>query len=114
MKVVYVIGPFRAENSWEVEQNIRVAEGMALEVLKLGAAVICPHTMCRFYQGAAPDELWLKADLRLLIGCDAAITVGAWMRSSGSREEVKACTGLPIPVFHNLHDLKVWLRGDDA
>lgn len=28
MKVIYVAGPFRAPNSWEIEQNIRRAEAL--------------------------------------------------------------------------------------
>ena len=112
MKIIYVIGPFRAGNAWEIEQNIRKAEEVALEILKMGATALCPHTMCRFYQGAAPDDVWLKADLRLLEMCDAAITVGEWGKSTGSMAEINACLH-KIPIFHSLGEVKVWLRGDD-
>ena len=70
-KLIYVAGPFRAPNSWEMEQNIRRAEALALEVWKLGLPAICPHANTRFYQGAAPDEVWLEGDIEIMRRCDA-------------------------------------------
>ena len=110
MKVVYIIGPFRAENAWEIEQNIRRAEEIALEILRAGAAVICVHTMCRFYQGAAQDDVWLKADLELLRRSDAAYVMPAIWRSAGSQDEVKLCEELKIPTFGHLENIKKWLH----
>ena len=60
MKVVYIAGPFRGPNAWEIEQNIRRAESLALEVWRAGAAALCPYTNTRFFQGAAPDDVWLR------------------------------------------------------
>ena len=60
MKVVYVAGPFRGPNAWEIEENIRRAERLALEVWRLGCACLCPHTNTRFFQGAAPDAVWVR------------------------------------------------------
>ena len=51
LPVIYIAGPFRAINSWEVEQNIRHAEEVALEVWRSKAVALCPHTMHRFFQG---------------------------------------------------------------
>ncbi|KKN65780.1 hypothetical protein LCGC14_0478250 [marine sediment metagenome] len=110
MKVIYIIGPFRAENTWEVEQNIRIAEGMALAVWRLGAVPICMHSMNRFFMGTMLEEIFLRGDLEILNRCaDAAITVGLWMGSSGSRAEHNKCRELNLPIFGNLSDLKIWL-----
>ena len=115
MKVVYVAGPFRAVNAWEVEENIRRAERLALEVWRLGAACVCPHTNTRFFQGAAPDEVWLEGDLEILRRCDAVILTEDWKRSSGARAEVKAAERLGIPVFDEIVELSAWLEcGDGA
>ena len=114
MKVIYIIGPFRAENSWEVEQNVRRAEAIALEIWKLGAVPICVHAMCRNYSGAAPDDVWLKGDLELLKRSDAAYVLPHIWRSSGSQDEVKMCEERKILTFGHLHNLKTWLRGDDV
>lgn len=105
MKVVYVAGPFRAPNSWELERNIRRAEELALEVWRAGFACICPHTNTRFYQGAAPDEVWLDGDLEILRRCDAVLLTQNWQQSSGTRAEVADATLNKIPVFNNLNTL---------
>lgn len=107
MKVAYIIGPFRAENSWEMEQNIRRAETFALEIWKLGYAVICPHTNTRFFQGAAPDNMWLDGDIEILGRCDIAFTVPKdlggpnILSSSGSVKEMRIALILKIPVMVN-------------
>jgi len=109
MKVVYVAGPFRGNSAWDIECNIRRAETLALEVWRLGAAALCPHTNTRFFQNAAPDEVWLEGDLALLARCDAVILTDDWLRSSGARAEVLHAQSLKIPVFENLQALKGWL-----
>ncbi len=88
-QVAYVVGPFRAESHWEIEQNIRRAEAYALELWLQGYAVICPHTNTRFYQGAAPDEVWLTGDLEILSRCDIIAMLLGWEKSSGSVDELK-------------------------
>jgi hypothetical protein len=57
MKLVYVAGPYRGKGEWEVVQNIRRAETLALAVWKLGAACICPHKNTALFGGAAEDSL---------------------------------------------------------
>ena len=102
-RVVYIAGPFRAENAWEIEQNIRRAESLALVAWRAGFAVICPHANTRFFQGAAPDETWLSGDLALLARCDAMILVAGWHRSEGSRKEVEFALNANIPVYASVY-----------
>lgn len=109
MKVIYVAGPFRGASSWAIECNIRQAETLALEVWRLGAAALCPHTNTRFFQGAAPDEVWLEGDLELLHRCDAIILTPDWIKSSGARAEVKFAEDNGIPIMHTLAQLTDWL-----
>ena len=111
MKVIYVAGPFRAPNSWEIEQNIRRAETLALEVWRMGAACICPHTNTRFYQGAGPDEVWLHGDLEILTRCDAVLLTPDWERSTGERAEKEYAKARGIPVFQTLAELREFLDG---
>lgn len=105
MRVVYIAGPFRGPNAWEIEQNIRRAEALALEVWRAGFAALCPHTNTRFFQGAAPDEVWLAGDLELLGRCDAVLLTLDWQRSSGARAEVDYAKTRGIPVFETLAEL---------
>lgn len=110
MKVVYVAGPFRGPSSWAIECNVRQAEQLALEVWRLGAAALCPHCNTRFFQNAAPDEVWLEGDLEMLRRCDAVVLTPDWIRSSGARKEVEFAEQHGIPVFHTLAQLQDWLE----
>lgn len=109
MKVVYIAGPFRGPNAWEVECNIRRAEALALEVWRMGVAVICPHTNTRFFDGAAPDKVWLEGDLEILKRCDAVLMTWDWAKSQGATAERHFAELHKIPVFESQVDLSVWL-----
>jgi hypothetical protein len=110
VKVIYVAGPFRGPDSWAIENNIRRAEALALEAWRLGAAVICPHTNTRFFQGAAPDHLWLDGDLAILRKCDAILMTPDWERSSGARAELEDARAHGLPVLFNLNELADFLN----
>lgn len=110
MKLIYVAGPFRAATPWLIEQNIRKAETLALEVWKLGVPALCPHTNTRFYQHSAPDELWLQGDLVMLERCDAIVLVEGWEKSSGTKAEIEHAKSKGIPVFESLNQLDLWLK----
>lgn len=105
MKVIYVAGPFRGPSAWAIEQNIRRAEELALEVWRAGYACICPHTNTRFFQGAAPDHVWLEGDLELVCRCDALLLTEDYARSSGARAEREYAVARGIPVFESLQTL---------
>ena len=99
MLVVYIAGPFRASNAWDIECNIRRAETLALEIWRAGAAAICPHTNTRYFQGAAPDKVWLAGTLAIMARCDAVLLTKEWMDSEGARKEFMKAQQLGIPVF---------------
>ena len=108
MRVIYIAGPFRGPSTWAIEQNIRRAESLALEAWLAGFAVICPHTLTRFYQGAAPDSVWLEGELAIIARCDALLLVPNWEQSVGTRGEIARAEELGIPVFERLEDLRRW------
>jgi len=97
--VVYIAGPFRAETPWKVEQNIRRMEDVALEVAKIGAVPLCPHTMYRYFDKSLPDEFWLDATVGLLLRCDAILMCGEWIRSAGSRNELEVAEAICMRDF---------------
>jgi nucleoside 2-deoxyribosyltransferase len=93
-----------------MEQNIRRAETLALEVWKLGAACLCPHTNTRFFQNAAPDKSFLDGDLELLRRCDAVLLTLDWERSRGARAEVEFAQQLKIPVFETIEAVRLFIQ----
>src|SRR5262245_18621062 len=113
-KVVYIAGPYRGANSWEIESNIRRAEQLALEVWRAGAAALCPHANTRFFQGALPDSIWLKGDLAMLAKCDAMVMTPDWQRSLGAQAEHDFAEQHAIPVFYDVFALGVWLAAIEA
>lgn len=109
MPVIYVAGPFRGKDSWEMEQNIRRAEALALEAWRLGCAVICPHANTRFFQGAADDAVWLDGDIAMLARCDAILMTPDWERSNGATAERAFAIARGIPALDSLADLRDWI-----
>lgn len=118
MKVIYVAGPFRGKNAWEVEKNIRHAEALAFEVNKLGAELgirrgctaLCPHTNNRFFDGTLTDEFWLESTMVMLKrSCDAIIMTDNFRRSTGAMAEYNWARD-NIPTFLNIADLRLWLQ----
>jgi hypothetical protein len=113
MKVVYVVGPYRAPSEYQVLLNIRRAEELALRVWRSGAACICPHKNTAFLGGAADDSVWLIGDLEIIRRCDAVVCVDGWKSSKGALGEVDLALKLNIPVFENFEEFSVWLSRDE-
>lgn len=110
MRLAYIAGPYRAPNKWAIEQNIRKAECLALEVWRNGLACLCPHMNSRHFDGAAPDEVWLAGGLEMLRRCDAVLLVQGWEDSEGTRREIQEAGLYGIPVFKNIEELRTWDR----
>jgi nucleoside 2-deoxyribosyltransferase len=110
MKVVYVAGPFRGKSHWDIAENIRNAERLALDVWRLGAAALCPHANTAHFQDAAPDHVWLDGDLAMLDKCDAIIMTPDWRRSSGATAEHEHALANGIPSFYDVDTLAKWLK----
>jgi hypothetical protein len=114
MKLVYVAGPYRGASEWEVVQNIRRAEALALAVWQSGAACICPHKNTALLGGAADDSVWLEGDLEMMRRCDAVVCTSDWRRSAGTLKEVRIATEIGLPVFFALGDLRAWINEASA
>lgn len=109
MKVIYITGPFGGGSAWRVEQNIRRAEALALQVWLMGAVAMCPHSMNRFFQAECSDEVWHEGTMELMKRCDAVLVVPNWEKSEGTRKKIFAAQSLDMPVFYHLVELGAWL-----
>ena len=102
MLVAYTIGKYRdTRGEHYVEQHRRRAEGVALELLRLGYAVICPHRNTGGLDGAVLDDVFLEVGLRLLEVSQIAVTVPGWDNdSAGSVAEVEHAARNRIQLYH--------------
>lgn len=104
--VVYIAGPYRAGNAWEIQRNIMAAKEAALSVLQGGWVAICPHANTANMDGAAPDDVFLAAGLELLRRSDAVLVVNDWSESQGTRREILEANRYGIPVYFTFSELE--------
>lgn len=99
MKVCYVAGAYRAPTVRGIVENIRRAEEVAIELWRLGFAVICPHLNSALFDGAAPDDVWLKGDLEFLRRSDLVVMCPGWRNSLGAATEWQTAIKQGIPIY---------------
>lgn len=99
MKIAYVIGPYRGKTINETRANIRKAETAAVELWKMGYAVICPHLNSAFMDGVCSDDEILGRYKEILKRCDIAILLPGWGNSEGSKVEFYIAEGHGIETM---------------
>jgi nucleoside 2-deoxyribosyltransferase len=97
--VVYVAGPFRGENHWEIAQNIRRAELVGMRLAKAGFMPLIPHANTANFHGTLDDQFWLEGTMELMSRCDAVYFDVGWELSEGCKAEMAYAKELGIPVF---------------
>lgn len=110
-KLVYVIGPFRAETDYVRIMNIRAAEAMSHKLWLMGFTVICVHMNTMNMEGLVPDADILAGDIVIMEKCDFAVTsypMGSMkmLTSAGSQAEIERCKVFNIPVYSS-NDMKI-------
>lgn len=112
MKVIYIAGKFRGKHSWEIAQNVYIAELHAAAVAQRGAVPLCPHTMYRNYQGLLPDIFWLSGTMELLRRCDAIFMIPGWQMSLGACGERKEAQKLSLPILYDMQQVVDYIVKD--
>ncbi len=102
-KIAYVIGPYRADNEWDIIKNVHTAEHVAIQLWNAGFAVICPHKNSNGLPGAIDEEVLMGGDYEFLAVSDFVVTCGDWQNSKGSLNELKFCKQYSIPVYYAVH-----------
>jgi hypothetical protein len=101
MLVVYIAGPFRGANGWEIEENVRRAERLSLKVWAAGAVALCPHNNTRFFQGTLPDSVFIEGTKEMLRRSDVVLFTWNWKLSEGARDEYVDAVALKKRVFYS-------------
>ena len=100
MRVVFISGAFRGENSWVIHQHVIEAEKATAKLLGEGFAVICPHTMTQNMQGLYPDRVYLDTCLELVRRSDVIYMLKGWGNSEGALEELNLARELGKDVIY--------------
>ena len=103
--IVFIVGPYRGPSAWKIEQNIRRAESVALEVWKAGHVAVCAHAMTRDYQDELPDDVWLSGIRCIMARCDAILCVSGFLDSEGSVAEVALAREHGLPIYYGAGQL---------
>lgn len=114
MKVVYVAGALIADDHYKIRLNIDRAAAVGLEVAKLGAYPLIPHTNTgAWFIGTLTPEFWYAATLEAMRRCDAIVLAPGWETSKGTKAEIEEAKRLSMPVFMSINDLRIWLTHDE-
>ena len=100
MKIVYIAGPYRTKSVLKRLYYIYKARKAAIEYWRKGFVVICPHSNSGFFDGTAPDELFLNGYLKLVECSDVLVMLPGWLSSAGSRKEHKLVTQLRKKIIY--------------
>ena len=100
MKLAFISGPYRADTPRGIVENIRKAESVALELWRMGYAVICPHKNTSLFDGFCDDSVWLDGDIEILKRCDLIVMISSWETSKGSLLEREKALGWGLPVYY--------------
>ena len=101
MKVIFVLGRYRADTDEELYQNIQHARTEARKLWHKGWAVICPHMNSSFMSGSDAEEnyVYIKGYEELLRRCDAVYVLNGSSYSLGAMEEYKLAEELGIEIY---------------
>lgn len=107
IRTVFIAGPYIGEDYNEIDEHIRAAEKVAIQIWNDGMAAFCPHLNTAHFEVKAkvPEDNYKEFDLRILGSCDALLTMPDWKASKGAMADVEQARRLGIPVYHDLEEL---------
>jgi hypothetical protein len=120
MLTVYVAGPFRGKDGYEVYRNVQRAEALMYEAIKatqeagIQVAFMCPHSMTFHFDRTFNDPYWLAATLEWLRRSDAILLTGDWERSEGVRGEKAEAERTGKKVCYTVQELVAWAKEAQA
>ena len=109
-KLIYTAGKYSGETYSEIDDNIRKAEHVAIQLWVKGWGVICPHKNTAHlgvFEAVAniSYEDWLEADLEMIRRCDAIFMLKDWRESNGAKREHALAIEIGIPIYYNIADV---------
>lgn len=108
MRLIYVAGRFTATTREGVQRNIAEAVAIGLEVARVGAMPVIPHSNTSHpnFEALQPYTFWIDGTLELLRRCDGIIMVPGWEASRGACGELAEAQRLGLAVFMTIEELE--------
>ncbi len=108
MKLIYVAHKYRDKRGpYWTKMHIQEAADVAVNLWRMGAAVICPGLNTFFFDGSIRDGCsepeWFLGDLEMVRRCDAVVLSPNWITSQGAEREKQEALSHGIPVFEWAH-----------
>jgi hypothetical protein len=100
MKKAYVAGPYKAPTYYQRRQNIAAAEAVAVELLRMGYAVFCPHRNYGGLDGVISEFDFLERDLAHLEDCQLVVVLPGYEASEGTKAEIHHAHNELVPVYY--------------
>ena len=99
-KLLYVAGPY----SGDIEQNIKNAERVSINLIRSGFHVMTPHKNTSGYEQYEDEEItyqtWIDMDLNLLWRCDALYVMKNSEQSIGTQNEIEFALNNGIEIIY--------------
>ena len=105
MRLMYIAGKFTDKSVYRQEQNIRLAEEAAVNIIKSFKGEympVIPHSMTRNLDDSelAPWDFWMNGMLQLLDRCDAVLFLPNWRDSKGAIMEHDYAVDTKKEIFY--------------
>lgn len=105
---IYIAGPYRAATPSDVDRNILAARDVQAELLRMGHAPLCPHSLTAQFERDYPDiedAAYLETDLAWVDVSEAMFMLPGWEFSRGSCCELDRAEELGLPVYYSLDEV---------
>ena len=98
--VVCISGKYDGKTQEIIKQNIEVARMVAVELWKMGYAVVCPHLNTGGMDNeGVPYKMLVKGYIEILTRCDAIILLPGWKDSKGAVAERQAAIENCVSIY---------------
>lgn len=110
-KITYVSGAYSADTAEQVEENVKIATRIGIDLMEKGHYVIIPH-LSHYTELLAQEYLgqgfswnrWMEVDLAILERCDALFYIGP---SKGADIEKERALDLGLEVWTKIDEVPV-------
>ncbi len=105
MKLIYVAGKYTADSYSAIDDNIKKAAALSIQLFQKGWNVFTPHKNTahyEIYEGITDlnYRTWINTTLDILKRCDAIIMLDGWEDSKGSVNERAFALDNGIAVYY--------------